>query len=108
MGRDKVGDVVEIHDVVKKALAETFTYAMENPARFRSYLDKLNYCLNWGKTERDYPTYVKIYPDHMPHSFLFIITTYRVSNDTWNYVEAAPFTLALIYDQNRDGWGCHS
>jgi hypothetical protein len=106
---DEVIDTVEMEENTRVRLAEAMVFALDNPERFRDFIAKLNYCINWGKNgDREIkPTRVAIMPDFVKHSFVFCIWSYRYK-DGCILTDNVPFTLAMIYDKTDDKWGTHS
>lgn len=107
---DEVIDTVEMSEITRVRLAEAMVFALDNPARFRNFIEKLNYCINWGKRSDSYeikPTRVAIMPDFVKHSFVFCIWSYRYA-DGCILTDDVPFTMGMIYDKTDDNWSCHS
>lgn len=108
----EVMDEIEMATETKAALARCFEFAMENPKRFRNFLQTLTYVINWGKGDNDrgfsIPSKVVLWPDFEPHSFIFQITPYRYDDEKRAVVPGGGITIGMIYRDGFDSWGTHS
>lgn len=99
-----------MNDFTQERLLVTFSFAMQDPQRFTSFIQKLAYVENWGRKEGYPDPSVQVYCDHEPHSFLFHIKCARNWNAERRVIEydENPFVLCLYYRAESDRWETHS